>query len=246
MRSEVTYFDKKSAEYRAEYDRTTGDGHSFRARRQKVLAMIPAGDGDVLDLASGPGVMVDGLLEKGYRVTCADAAPEMIERAKEEHAGKERVSFMVGDAYGLDVPAEKFDIVTAMGLIEYLDREDDFLTEVGRILKPGGTFIITYPNYTAPWRAWNRLALSLLRLVRPAKQAEIKHREYTARAAAKQLVAHGFEVVDCDYYNFRLVPHPLDRLFPRVTVLQSRALEFLGKTVLGFLGTGFILKARKR
>ncbi|MBM3272858.1 class I SAM-dependent methyltransferase [Candidatus Kaiserbacteria bacterium] len=246
MRSEVAYFDKKTVAYRAEYDRVTPDGHSFRIRRQRVLEMIPRGDGDVLDLASGPGVMVDGLLEKGYRVTCTDAAPEMIERAKEEHGSKANVSFMVGDAYGLDVPAESYDIVTAMGLIEYLDREDDFLTEVGRILKPRGTFIVTYPNYTSPWRAWNRIGLAVLGLIRPAKVPEITHREYTARAAARRLQAHGFEVVDCVYYNFRLVPYPLDRWFPRLTVIQSRALEFLARTVLGFLGTGFILKARKK
>lgn len=246
MRSEVAYFDKKTVAYRAEYDRTTGDGHSFRARRQKVLAMIPNGDGNALDLASGPGVMVDGLLAKGYRVTCADAAPEMIARAKEEHGNKQNVNFMVGDAYGLDVPADSYDLVTAMGLIEYLDREDDFLTEAARITKKGGLFIITYPNYTAPWRVWNRVALHLLNALRGTKTPEITHREYTARAAAKRLRAHGFEVVDCNYYNFRLVPYPLDRWFPRFTVLQSRAFEFLGRTILGFLGTGFILKARKK
>src|SRR3989338_1043389 len=102
MRTEVTFFNKTSADYRAEYERETPEGYSFRVRREKVLALLPAGTGKhILDLASGPGIMIKGLRAKGYRVTCVDAAPDMIAIAKKEAGSDTEVVCEVGDAYAL-------------------------------------------------------------------------------------------------------------------------------------------------
>src|SRR5437879_4691181 len=125
MRNEVTYFNKKSKEYRAEYDLETAEGYSFRVRREKVLALVKGGS-NVVDIASGPGVMIAAFRSKGCTVTCVDAAPEMIARAKEEYPD---VAAVVGDAYELPFENARFDVATAMGLIEYLEDEGKFLKE---------------------------------------------------------------------------------------------------------------------
>src|SRR5581483_4694519 len=103
MRKEVTYFNNKSKAYREEYDRVTPEGYSFRVRREKVLELTPAAKpgATAADIASGPGVMIPGLRAKGYKVTCLDAAPEMIERIKDEYPNLPDVTAMVGDAYEL-------------------------------------------------------------------------------------------------------------------------------------------------
>ena len=153
-RTEVAHFDATSEKYRAEYERNTPEGHSFRVRREKVLALLPDGKGKhALDLASGPGVMIRGLRAKGYRVTCVDASPEMVALAKKEAGGDPNVSCTIGDAYALPFAPDSFDVVTAMGLIEYLDDEERFLEELARVTVHGGTIIITFPNTWSPWRS---------------------------------------------------------------------------------------------
>jgi SAM-dependent methyltransferase len=249
MRSEVKYFNDKSKAYREEYDRETPEGYSFRVRREKCLALTPDHT-NVIDIASGPGVMIQGLRAKNCTVTCVDAAPEMIARAKEEFPDSDTVRSMVGDAYGLDLPAGTYDIALAMGLIEYLEDEGKFLEEAKRLLKPGGSLIVTFPNYVSPWRACNRLMLALVRTLRALlhrqKPVVITHREYTLARAERLLAAHGFTAKRTWYYNFKLVPYPFDVKFPRLTVALSKVFEHLDRLpILRSIGTGFIVKATR-
>ncbi|KKW19786.1 MAG: Methyltransferase [Parcubacteria group bacterium GW2011_GWA2_51_10] len=245
MRTEVSYFNKRSREYKAEYDNETGEGYSFRVRRKKVLAMIPDRT-NVLDIASGPGVMIPGLLLKACKITCVDAAPEMIERIKDEFGETPFLTVVVADAYRLPFEDESFEVTLAMGLIEYLENESVFLREVARVLKNGGTFIITFPNYYAPWRAFNRIGLFVRSLFKNvSKDQSVTHREYTLARARSLLARHGFATEEARFYNFKLIPYPLDRKLPRLTIWQSKLLESLDHTPFHFLGTAFILKAKK-
>ena len=250
MRNEVTYFNAKSKAYRDEYDRETPEGYSFRVRREKCLDLTPDNT-SVIDIASGPGVMIRGLRAKNCTVTCVDAAPEMIARAKEEFPDSDVVRSLVGDAYGTELPTGSYDVAIAMGLIEYLEYEGKFLDEARRLLKPGGALIVTFPNYYSPWRAMGRLGVLVMRTLRALlgrkKPIIITHREYTLRRARALLDAHGFTPESAWYYNFKLVPAPLDVKFPRSTVWQSRIFEHLDSIpFLRLIGTGFIVKAIRR
>ncbi len=244
-RTEVTYFNDLSKTYLGWYSEETPEGYSFRVRREKVFKMLPEkGDGlHILDLACGPGIMIKGLRARNYRVTAIDAAPDMVELAKQELPNDPEVTCEVGDAYELSVGDKQFDIVTAMGLIEYLDDEPKYLKEMHRIIKDGGTAIITYPNVWSPWRIWNRF---LRFVVHRGKKPLLLHREYTVKRTLEQFREHGFEPTGVVYYNFKLVPFPLDRYLPRFTVWTSKVFEHLDKTPLKFLGTAFIVEAKKR
>ena len=242
-RTEVTYFNDLSKTYLGWYSQESPEGYSFRVRREKILNMLPDGTGmHILDLACGPGIMIKGLRAKHYRVTAIDAAPDMVELAKKELPNDAMVTCEVGDAYALSVSDASFDTVTAMGLIEYLDAEPKYLKEMNRIIKNGGIAIITYPNVWSPWRIWNRF---LRFVIRRGKKPLLLHREYTVKRTLAQLRAHGFEPTEVLYYNFKLVPFPLDRFFPRCTVWTSKIFEHFDKTPLRFLGTAFIVKATK-
>lgn len=249
MRPEVTYFNEISKSYRAEYDRETPEGYSFRVRRKKVLDMVEGGTA-VIDIASGPGIMIPGLLKKGCRVTCADAAPEMIARARDEYGIIPDVTAVVGDAYALPFLDKQFDIALAMGLIEYLEDEHSFLRETARVLKDRGELIITFPNYASPWRALNRFFLVFVKFIRKLlgkqKRNLITHREYALKRATSLLETNGFKVETVLYYNFKIIPYPLDAWLPRLTVIQSKLFEPLDCTPLRFIGTGLIIKAKKK
>jgi ubiquinone/menaquinone biosynthesis C-methylase UbiE len=245
MRTEVTYFNDLSKTYLGWYSDETPEGYSFRVRREKVFKMLPH-DGNglhILDLACGPGIMIKGLRARNYTVTAIDAAPDMVELAKKELPNDPLVTCAVGDAYALDVQNGQYDIVTAMGLIEYLDDEPRYMKEMNRIIKNGGTAIITYPNIWSPWRIWNRI---LRFIAHRGKKPLLLHREYTVKRTLDQFKEHGFEPTRVVYYNFKLIPFPLDRYLPRFTVWTSKIFEHLDRTPLKFLGTAFIVEAKKR
>jgi len=245
MRPEVKFFNDTSISYRKEYNLQTPDGYSFRVRREKVLAMVPE-NSKVLDIACGPGVMIPGFRSKHCLITCTDAAPEMIARIKDEYGDAPDFTAVVGDAYALPFESYSYDVATVMGLIEYLEDQGKFLGEANRVLKQDGTLIITFPNYTSPWRAANRILVAFKRLLNKKSSGKVTHREYTAKGATALLEQHRFNVEEILYYNFKLIPYPLDRKLPRFTVMQSRIFEHLDRGPFKWLGTAFIVRATKR
>ena len=47
------------------------------------------------------------------------------------------------------------------------------------------------------------------------------------------------------YYDFNVLPRPLDGDHPRVAVALAERLEVLYRTPLRWLGTGFLVRARR-
>ncbi len=252
MEKEISFFNDTSSSYLAEYDKVTTDGHSFRSRREKVLDLVPpVQHGEVLDVACGPGILLEGLLTKGYRVTGVDAAPEMVARTREHFGTNPNVVLQVANAYQLPFANDSFEVITALGLLEYLDQELVALREMIRVAKPGGQLVLTYPNAIAPWRVWNRLFLSIYRHIKAgikltrASGHPLVHREYTESEVLAMLKAAGLHIEQVVYYNFKLIPYPFDQWFPRLTVWQSQLLEYSLPHWLRTIGTGFIVAARK-
>ncbi len=256
MRKEVSFFNDTSTAYDAEYARETPEGYSFRVRRERVLELVPQdGTGKrVLDIAGGPGVMVSGFHEKGYAVDCVDAAPDMIEIARKKYGDLAHTTFAVGDVYALTKYEDgSLDVVTAMGLVEYLDDQDRAMSEMARVVKPGGTAIVTFPNRPSFWRGWARFLRSttaapraLHRLVTGRKKYPIDHREYTEEEARAYMERHGLVPDTVVYYNFKVTPFPFDKWFPGFTVWQSGKLERPGRPLERMYATAFIVRATKR
>jgi len=255
MREEVKHFDKTSTQYKGEYNRKTTYGYSFRVRRGKVLSLIQNGSrGDkVLDVGCGPGIMVKDILSKGYEITCIDPAPQMISLIKKDFGSNSNVSAEVGDVYGLKFSDNSFEVVIAMGLLEYLEEQDKAISELKRVLKLDGNLILTFPNKISPWRIFNRVIIGLfgtiikkIKKILGKKPNTLVHKEYTLKEVRTLLEKNGLMVESYIYFNFKLIPHPFDQIFPKLTILQSRLFEHLDKTFMRFIGTGFIVRAKNR
>jgi ubiquinone/menaquinone biosynthesis C-methylase UbiE len=72
------------------------------------------------------------------------------------------VDFRTGDVYALEHPAEEFDFVSARFLFQHLTNPRAVVSEIGRVIKPGGTVCIvdvddalsvTYPELPDEFRA---------------------------------------------------------------------------------------------
>ena len=107
------------------------------------------GAGTVLDLASGPGNPSLQLAAKfpGLKVTCSDASPDMVEKAKaiaEEKGLSGALDFAVLDMQDLSsVETASFDNVTVCLGFMFPSDLKRAVEEVYRVTKPGGTMITT-------------------------------------------------------------------------------------------------------
>jgi methionine biosynthesis protein MetW len=110
-----------------------------------------------LDIGCGDGQLtsrVGGTVSAG-EVHGVDLNPEMIQLAREKGVLAVPVDL---DREPLPYPSNSFDLVLASEVIEHIYDPGSLLSEVHRVLTPGGKFIVTTPNL-ASW--YNRLALFL-------------------------------------------------------------------------------------
>ena len=117
------------------------DEHEFRPLTGKLA----------LDVGCGAGLLAEPLARLGAQVTAVDAAPELIEVAKvhAEGAGL-NINYR---AMGVEQLEGKFDLVTAMEVIEHVADPQDFVNDLAARLAPGGLLILSTPNRTA----WSKL-----------------------------------------------------------------------------------------
>lgn len=102
-----------------------------------------------VDIGCGPGDLVFMVAGKGIQSVGVDTSPELIELARMRNADlTPRPEFRVATAASLPVETGSADVATLIEVIEHLDEPtiDATLAEARRILRPGGTLIVTTPN----------------------------------------------------------------------------------------------------
>ena len=104
-----------------------------------------------LDVGCGAGLLAEPLARMGATVTAVDAAPELIEVAKDHAAGQGLpIDYR---AVGVESIDGKFDMVISMEVVEHVADPQQFVRDLAARLAPGGLMILSTPNKTA----WSRL-----------------------------------------------------------------------------------------
>ena len=111
----------------------------------------PLGGKTALDVGCGAGLLAEPLARLGAHVTAVDAAPELIEVAKAHAAGQGlAIDYRFAGVEDLN---GKFDLVTAMEVVEHVADPQDFIDALAARLVEGGLMILSTPNKTA----WSKL-----------------------------------------------------------------------------------------
>jgi ubiquinone/menaquinone biosynthesis C-methylase UbiE len=103
--------------------------------------------GRMLDVGTGPGhlpLLVVAAIP-GASVVGIDLSRHMLRHAERHRAAsphKERVSFALADAKGLDFPDASFDAVYSNTILHHIPDPRPFLAEAWRVLRPGGVLLI--------------------------------------------------------------------------------------------------------
>ncbi len=101
----------------------------------------------ILDIPCGVGSLLLHLEGAGFDIDAADC-----EDLPTRVPG---VVFSLADMNRpLPYPANQFDAVVSIDGIEHIERTFDFVRECRRILRPGGTLIVTTPNISALRSRW--------------------------------------------------------------------------------------------
>jgi 2-polyprenyl-6-hydroxyphenyl methylase/3-demethylubiquinone-9 3-methyltransferase len=101
-----------------------------------------------LDVGCGAGLLAEPLARLGAEVTGVDAAEETVAVARGHAAGAGLdIDYRHGELAALGLG--RFDLVTAMEVLEHVADKAAFLAELAAHLAPGGLMVLSTPNRTA-------------------------------------------------------------------------------------------------
>ncbi|MEX0288013.1 MAG: bifunctional demethylmenaquinone methyltransferase/2-methoxy-6-polyprenyl-1,4-benzoquinol methylase UbiE [Flavobacteriaceae bacterium] len=115
--------------------------------RKRVVAILKKKQPDtILDIATGTGDLAINLTKTGAkRIVGLDISPGMLEVGKvkvKEKRLQDTIEMVVGDSENLDFPDEHFDAVTVAFGVRNFENLEKGLSEIYRVLRPGGTFVV--------------------------------------------------------------------------------------------------------
>jgi SAM-dependent methyltransferase len=107
----------------------------------KVIQMMDKEPrGRVLDVPTGTGILADRLRKMGFEVSCCDINPSFFSVSD--------LKIEIGDLnQSLPYPNDFFDYLVCLEGIEHTENPSNAIREFQRILKKGGKFFLSTPNF---------------------------------------------------------------------------------------------------
>lgn len=200
------HFDADADRWRQMYTDGSGAAETvgslvIRERHEAALKWIDrlplSSSSKALELGSGAGMLSIALARQGLAVTATDASTEMVRliaRNADEAGVSGRLDAAYADAASLQFGDGSFELVVALGVLSWLERPEDGLREMARVVKPGGHVVFS---------TFNRMQLTALvdplrnPWVRPVKLKLKRIVERTGlREASTSLAYHDRAFVD--------------------------------------------------
>ena len=122
-------------------ERHYSPGRTWEALARALTGLIEVGD--VLDIASGDGVLAELLAPHAKSILCLDASERVVTAARKRLKAQRNVEVSLGDMHALDVGERRFDLVLLMHALTYSDQPAKVIAEAARTLKPGGRLLAT-------------------------------------------------------------------------------------------------------
>jgi len=122
-------------------ERHYSPGRTWEALARAALPMLDPGD--VLDVASGDGVLAELLAPHSRRYVCIDNSSKVVLAASERLRKLEHVEVLEGDMQALPFDKPAFDLVLLMHALTYADKPAQAVAEAARVLRKGGQLLLT-------------------------------------------------------------------------------------------------------
>jgi ubiquinone/menaquinone biosynthesis C-methylase UbiE len=261
------YFQEVATYWAEIYERDGVNEIVHQERRRSVINLVDSiqlpQDAKVLEVGSGAGSTAVALAKRGLCVEAIDAAPAMVDLTRKlaAQAGVEnKLQGSLGDVCDLSYPDESFSLILAIGVLPWLPALERPIREMCRVLRNGGSLIITIDNRWGLRWLFDPLTNPLLKplkeatkqALRPLRQPKSGVRSHlnSRRECDALLRAIGFDQVSFKtlgfgpftVFNFEILP----RSFGLKTHCALQDLADRGFPALRWAGSQYIVLARKR
>jgi len=122
-------------------ERHYSPGRTWEALARSALPLLETGD--VLDVASGDGVLAELLAPHAGRYVCVDTSPRVVAAASERLRKFPNVEVIEGDMHALPLDAESFDLAVLMHALTYAEKPAQAVVDAARVLRPGGRLLLS-------------------------------------------------------------------------------------------------------
>ncbi len=122
-------------------ERHYSPGRTWEALARSTLPLLAPGD--VLDVASGDGVLAELLAPHARRYVCVDSSRRVVAAAAERLRKFRNVEVREGDMHALPFADAEFDLVVLMHALTYADKPAQAVAEAARVLRPGGRLLLS-------------------------------------------------------------------------------------------------------
>ena len=208
-----------------------GEKSSVQHHFISVIAPFLASTDRCLDLGCGPGGFLALMAPLCGEIVGADIVPDFVDECRGIVARKElsNASVVLLKEEGLPFADQEFDKVVMVDTIHHLESYESTMSEVHRVLKPGGLLLIFEPNKANP-------LLALLCALDPNEHGLLRLGTFSSYA---RLLEHRFQIVR-QAYNGMLVG-PQGRLSVAIADYVSAA----GHEALAWLSPKLFIAASK-
>lgn len=177
------------------YEENAGFVHELASGVLEWLAVQPGES--VLDLGCGQGQLTKSIAGAGANVVGVDSSAQMVAAARARGVIAEE-----GNAEALPFATQSFDAVFSNAALHWVRDQDAMMSEVRRVLKPGGRFVAEMGGHGNV--AAIRVALiAVLERHGYAKLEDGVNYYPTFEGYTRRLVCHGFRVE-----RMALIPRP--------------------------------------
>ncbi|MFC4871517.1 class I SAM-dependent methyltransferase [Negadavirga shengliensis] len=125
-------------------DKLISDNPIHQRLLKAYIAAKPLVKGDLLEIGCGEGRGVETLAPLVDHYQGLDKIKEVIDRLRRKFPDCTFEQAFIPPLS--DIPSDKFDTIVSFQVIEHIQNDRLFLEEIHRVLKPGGTALISTPN----------------------------------------------------------------------------------------------------
>jgi ubiquinone/menaquinone biosynthesis C-methylase UbiE len=147
----------------------------FQLAYDRIVRELGAGTGDViLDAGCGTCAHSVRLVERGFRVVAADFSESALELARSKLASspyRDRIELRREDLTRLSFPDASFRYVLCWGVLMHIPDVAAAVSELARVVQPGGKLVISEANESSPESGGMRF----VRRVLGKQNADIRH-----------------------------------------------------------------------
>ncbi len=122
-------------------ERHYSPGRTWEALARSALPLLAPGN--VLDIASGDGVLAELLAPHAREYVCLDVSARVVAAASERLRRFPQVQVQEGDMHALPFEDGRFDLVVLMHALTYAAKPATAVAEAARVLRPGGRLLLS-------------------------------------------------------------------------------------------------------